>query len=181
VRRSILETIRGFDEPVRVYGEDYDLCARIYAQGFGIEYVPTARVAHHHRTTFSGLARQAFGFGRAHPYLLRRHARRGLWLELPLRSFACNAFPGPVWIDLRSADKKILLVLALSCVVPAALWLLLPYMAWLIVSCARRARSAGHPVHPTSATALAGLLVLKSAALTAGRWWGSVRYGRLCF
>ena len=31
-RRSLLETLQGFDEDVTIYGEDYDLCARLYQQ-----------------------------------------------------------------------------------------------------------------------------------------------------
>lgn len=179
VRKVILDQLRGFDEVVCLYGEDYDLCARIYAQGGAIAYVPEAVVSHHHRTTVRGMVRQAFGFGRSHAYLLRRHAGRGLWLELPRRSFVLPRFPLPVWVDLASADKKVLAVLVVGAWYGPALWILAPLALWLIIGASRRAKRSGVPVR-AAAIGLAGLLLLKSLAMTAGRWWGSVRYGAIC-
>lgn len=181
VRRSLLERLAGFDEELKIYGEDYDLCARLYALGSEIAYVPEAWVAHHHRTTLRSMLRQTFGFGRAHPNLLRRHAGKGLWLDLPQRSVGWDRFPSRAWVDLASADKKVLAILVGGIAYGPALWLLPLYGAWLAVSAARRARQAGVNPSPAAALELAGLLVLKSAAMTAGRWWGSVRYGALCF
>lgn len=179
VRKGVLEKLQGFDEAVCIYGEDYDLCARLYAQGGAIAYVPDAVTSHHHRTTVRGMVRQAFGFGRSHPYLLRRHAGRGLWLDLPRRSFVLPRFPLPVWLDLASADKKVLAVLVVSAWYGPALWLLAPLALWLTIGASRRARRSGMPVRG-AAIGLAGLLLLKSFAMTAGRWWGSVRYGAIC-
>jgi GT2 family glycosyltransferase len=178
-RKNVLEKLQGFDESVCIYGEDYDLCARMYAQGAVIEYVPEAVTCHHHRTTLRGMVRQAFGFGRSHPYLLRRHAYAGLWLDLPRRSFVLPRFPLPVWLDLASADKKVLAVMALGAWYGPALWLMAPLAVWLIIETAQRARRRGTPVK-AAAIGLAGLLVLKSSAMTAGRWWGSVKYKVLC-
>jgi glycosyltransferase involved in cell wall biosynthesis len=178
-RKAVLEKLRGFDETVCLYGEDYDLCARTYAQGAAIAYVPEAVTYHHHRTTVGGVVRQAFGFGRSHPYLLSRHARSGLWLDLPRRSFVLPRFPLPVWLDLASADKKVLAVLALSAWHAAALWLMVPLAMWLVIGASRRARHRGMPVQ-AAAIGLAGLLLLKSFAMTAGRWWGSAQYKVLC-
>ncbi len=178
-RKVVLEKLRGFDETVSIYGEDYDLCARIYAQGGAIAYVPEAVASHHHRTTVCGMVRQAFGFGRSHPYLLRRHAGRGLWLELPRRSFVLPRFPLPVWVDLASADKKVLAVLLVSAWYGPALWLLAPLALWLTMQSYDRARRRGWPVR-AEAIELAGLLLLKSSAMTLGRRWGSVKYGALC-
>jgi GT2 family glycosyltransferase len=180
VRRLLAQDLQGFDESVGIYGEDYDLCARLYARGAEIVYVPEARVAHHHRTTLGGIVRQAFGFGRSHPYLLRRHAPRGLWLDLPRWSFAWSAFPFRAWVDLASADKKVLAILLVGLLYGPALFALPLYAGWLGVAAAGRARGVGAPVSPGAALGLAGLLVLKSAAMTAGRWWGSVKHGALC-
>jgi GT2 family glycosyltransferase len=180
VRRALVEALGGFDESVGIYGEDYDLCARLYARGATIVYVPAARVAHHHRTTLAGMLRQAFGFGRAHPYLLRRHAGRGLWLDLPWRPLVWRRCPIPAWVDLASADKKVLVVLVLGAIFAPILLLLPLYALWLAVAAGRRARELGASVSPQASLGLAGLLVLKSAAMTAGRWWGSIRYGSLC-
>lgn len=179
VRKVVLEKLRGFDEAVCLYGEDYDLCARIYAQGGAVAFVPDAVTHHHHRTTVRGMVRQAFGFGRSHPYLLKRHAGRGLWLDLPWRSVVLPRFPLPAWLDLASADKKVLAVLVLSAWYGPALWLLAPLALWLTIGASRRAQRAGVPV-TGAAIWLAGLLLLKSSAMTLGRWWGSVKYGALC-
>lgn len=180
VRSGLLAQLGGFDEAVGIYGEDYDLCARLYACGAEIVYVPEARVAHRHRTTVAAMLRQAFGFGRSHPYLLRRHAPRGLWVDLPRRPLAWPGSPVRAWLDLAAADKKALALLAVGAAWRPALALLPLYAAWLAVAAARRARRAGAPVSPGAALALAGLLLAKSAAMTAGRWWGSVKYGAVC-
>lgn len=178
-RKSVLEKLQGFDESVCIYGEDYDLCARLYAEGGVIAYVPEAGISHHHRTTVPGMVRQAFGFGRSHPYLLKRHARSGLWLDLPLRSFVLPRFPLPAWLDLASADKKVLAVLVLGAWYGPALWLVAPLAVWLTIEASRRARRGGTSAG-WAAVGLAGLLLVKSSAMTLGRWWGSVRYGALC-
>lgn len=180
VRRALLDELGGFDENVGIYGEDYDLCARLYARGVEIVYVPEAQVAHHHRTLLGGMLRQAFGFGRSHPYLLRRHAAQGLWLDLPWRSIAWRRSPIRAWVDLASADKKVLAILVLGTAWSRLFWLLPLYTGWLAVSAGRRAWGRGIRVSPAAAAGLAGLLLLKSAAMTAGRWWGSVRYGAIC-
>jgi GT2 family glycosyltransferase len=180
VRRSLLDRLTGFDEGLKIYGEDFDLCARLYALGSEIAYVPESRVAHHHRTTLGGMLRQTYGFGRAHPVLLRRHAGNGLWLDLPRRSVHWDGFPLRVWVDLSSADKKVLAILVAGAVYAPLLWFLPLYAVWLARSTARRAQQAGVATSPVAALELAGLLVLKSAAMTVGRWCGSVRYGALC-
>jgi GT2 family glycosyltransferase len=171
VRRRLLEELGGFDESVGIYGEDYDLCARLYARGQEIAYAPTARILHH-RTTLSGMLRQAFGFGRSHPYLLRRHVPAGLWVDLPRRTLRWSTCPLRAWVDLASADKKVLAILVAGSLFRPAFWLLPMYVAWLALATGRRARQAGAPLSPAGALELAGLLVLKSAAMTAGRWRG---------
>lgn len=180
VRRTLLQELNGFDESFLIYGEDYDLCARIYARGALIAYTPAARVSHHHRTTLGGLLRQAFGFGRSHPRLLRRHAARGLWMDLPGWSVTWRGCPVPAWVDLAAADKKVLALLLLGVLYRPALLLLPLYALWLAAATGRRAARAGAAHSPAVAPALGGLLVLKSAAMTAGRWWGSIRYGAVC-
>jgi N-acetylglucosaminyl-diphospho-decaprenol L-rhamnosyltransferase len=46
VRRSVLEQIGGLDEGFFHYGEDVDLCARVWKAGWEVRYVPTAVAAH---------------------------------------------------------------------------------------------------------------------------------------
>ena len=46
VRRSVLEDIGGLDESFFHYSEDVDLCARIWAAGYEVRFVPTASASH---------------------------------------------------------------------------------------------------------------------------------------
>ena len=55
VRRTVLDRLQGFDECVTIYGEDHDLCARLYQAGWRLLYRPEAQVIHHHRTTLRAL------------------------------------------------------------------------------------------------------------------------------
>ncbi len=181
VRCDSFKTLGGFDEEVEIYGEDYDLCARLYEHNAVIVYTPDARVRHHHRTTLRGLLRQAFGFGRSHPYLLRRHACSGLWLDLPGRALSMSRFPIPAWIDLASADKKVMAILIVSAAYGPAILLLPLYLFWLAILTGQHAKSTGTPVCFSKAIGLAGLLLLKSATMTCGRWWGSLKYRACCF
>ncbi|MFI5341328.1 MAG: glycosyltransferase, partial [Candidatus Methylomirabilales bacterium] len=151
VRGRLLEELRGFDEEIGIYGEDYDLCARLYACGLEIAYAPVACVYHHHRTTLMGMVRQAFRFGRSHPLLLRRHTECGLWVDLPRVSFVWCGCPLRAWLDLASADKKALAILLLGAMYTPSLALLLPYLLWLAWTAGRRAREAGTPVSAAAA------------------------------
>jgi hypothetical protein len=126
------------------------------------------------------MLRQAFGFGRSQAWLLRRHARRGLWLDLPRGSVVRPGFPLPVWIDVASPDKKMLALVALG----LAWWPLLPlgplYAGWLWWEVTGRVRARGLDVAWPQRWGLVGCLLAKAAAMTGGRWWGSLRYGRAC-
>jgi len=180
VRHCLLAELDGFDESVGIYGEDYDLCARLYRRGAALVYVPEARVAHYHRTTLSGILRQAFGFGRSHPYLLRRHAASGLWVDLPWCPLTWQRCPVRAWVDLASADKKVLMLIALGMLYQPVLWLVPLYGVWLVLLVGQQARRQGVAVSLGAAVELAGLLWLKSTVMTAGRWWGAVKYGTAC-
>jgi len=180
VRRDLLHRLGGFDESVAIYGEDYDLCARLYATGAAIAYTPAAVVEHQHRVTLRPMLRQAFGFGRSHAWLMRRHVRRGLWLALPRRALVRPAFPLPVWIEGAAPDKKVVALLALGLVWRPLLVLLPLYGAWLWWDIGRRARARGLAVSWLGRWGLVGCLLAKAAALTGGRWWGSLRYGCAC-
>jgi len=180
VRRTLLTRLGGFDESVAIYGEDYDLCARIYAAGAAIVYAPTAVVEHQHRVALRPMLRQAFGFGRSHAWLMRRHVPRGLWLDLPGAGVTSEAFPVPLWLDAGSPDKKALAVLLLG-LAWRPVWLLLPlYAGWLWWDMTRRTRARDLPVSWLGRCGLVGCLLAKAAAMTTGRWWGSLRYGRAC-
>ncbi len=180
VRRALLDRLQGFDENVTIYGEDYDLCARLYQQGVSIVYQPAACVTHHHRTTLRGVLKQAFGFGRGHAYLLHRHRPDGLWLALPRRAIQWRGVPVHGWIDAASPDKKLAGLIGLGLVYRPLLWLIPMYLCWLAYESGTRARQAGAAVSAINALGLAWMLVLKAGAMTAGRWWGSLRYGAFC-
>ncbi len=47
VRREALETVGGFDESFFMYSEELDWCRRIQSAGWGIVYLPDAKVIHH--------------------------------------------------------------------------------------------------------------------------------------
>jgi glycosyltransferase involved in cell wall biosynthesis len=180
VRRDLLlERLGGFDEAVAIYGEDYDLCARLYATGAAIAYAPDAVVEHQHRVALRPMLRQAFGFGRSHAWLMRRHVR-GLWLDLPRAALVRERFPLPVWIDAGSPDKKAAALLALGLLWRPLLALLPLYGAWLWWDMTARTRARGLAVSWLGRWGLVGCLVAKAAAMTSGRWWGSLRYGRAC-
>ena len=181
VRRSLLEELRGFDEDIRIYGEDYDLCARLYQRAAVIVYTPDAKVFHHHRTTLRGMLRQAFGFGRSHPYLLRRPGRGSLWLELPGMSRVLHPRLFTGWLDFASADKKVMAIVLCGAFYWPALLLLPLYSLWLVAWANKRVKALCGEVSSAAAFGLAGLLLCKSFTLTLGRWWGSVKYGALCF
>jgi hypothetical protein len=84
-------------------------------------------------------------------------------------------------VDLAGADKKIVAILAAGWAFTPAFLLLAVYAGWLAALVRRRARAGGAVVRPVAALSVGGLLAAKSAAMTAGRWWGSVKYGACCF
>jgi hypothetical protein len=126
------------------------------------------------------MLRQAFGFGRSHAWLMRRHAPRGLWLTLPRVGLSREWFPLPLWIEAASPDKKAAAVLALGLAWRPLLVLLPLYGVWLWWDMTRRTRARGLAVSWLGRWGLVGCLLAKAAAMTAGRWWGSLRYGRAC-
>ena len=180
VRRELLDRVGGFDESVAIYGEDYDLCARLYAAGAAIVYTADAVVEHQHRVALRPMLRQAFGFGRSHAWLMRRHVPRGLWLDLPRAPLVRERFPVPLWIDAGSPDKKVAALLALGLLWRPLLVLVPLYGAWLWWDVTQRTRARGLAVSWLGRWALVGCLLAKAAAMTSGRWWGSLRYGRAC-
>ncbi|HEX9726725.1 MAG TPA: glycosyltransferase [Vicinamibacteria bacterium] len=179
VRRVLANELGGFDERVVIYGEDYDFCARLYERGVTIAYVPEAAVVHHHRVTVGGMMKQAFGFGRGHAFLFRRHGA-GLWMDLPGRHLDWRSSPVHAWLDFASADKKVLAILIASLLYPPLIGLLAFYALYLVGSTERRARRAQMKASVWTSTKLAWFLILKSASLTAGRWWGSVIHRAPC-
>lgn len=46
VRRDVFNKVKGFDEDYIIYGEETDLCWRIWISGFKIVFLPNARIYH---------------------------------------------------------------------------------------------------------------------------------------
>lgn len=180
IRRERFVALNGFDEHVAIYGEDYDLCARIYAGGGQIVYEPAAIVCHYHRTSLRSLLKQAFGFGRSHAYVIQKHFTRGLWIDLPRHSLAWPGAPVRGWLNLTSADKKLAALLAASAVAPHLVWVAVLYVVWLAWQAWKRATGGRASSSPIASLGLACLLLAKSGAMTAGRWAGSLQYRVWC-
>ncbi len=180
IRRERFVALNGFDEQVAIYGEDYDLCARIYAEGGQIVYEPAAAVWHYHRTSLRALLKQAFGFGRSHAYVIRKHCPRGLWIDLPRRSLVWPESPVRGWLNLTSADKKLAALVAVSALSPRLAWAAVLYVAWLAWQAGRRTTWRHAASSPVASLGLACLLLVKSGAMTAGRWSGSLQYRVWC-
>ena len=182
VSKSAFEQAGGFDPDIGFYGEDHDLCMRIYQTGGRIRSLTNAFVRHIHRNRLRGLVKQSFGFGRAHALMLKRITGGALLVLAPgIRIVKTGlGFPIRLWIDLNQADKKLLLAILL----PLAwfpLALLAPaYIAYLYVSIYRRARDRHVPADPQSILAYVALLLLKSASMTLGRMYGSLKHRVFC-
>ena len=74
-RKSVLEEVGGFDTRCAT-GEDIDLSIRVARAGYELWFEPTAKIAHFHRHTLSGLLKQWFHYGLGHAYLFRKHDPR---------------------------------------------------------------------------------------------------------
>ncbi len=181
VRKSLFDQLGGFNETLRLYGEDTDLCRRIYESGCAIKALTNAVIHHIHRESFAAMTRQARGFGRAHAWALRQTPIGTLVAQAPGLHWRGKA-PAPVrcWLDLNPADKKMALTL-----LPALLWpplwaLPAVYFCYLALTTARRMRARGQALKLADPLLMPALLLAKSAAMTWGRWSGSVENKVFC-
>ncbi len=179
VRRDLFEKLGGFDES-RSFGEDHDLCARIYRSGHCIKYIPSGIVYHVHRSDVISTCRQAFHFGESHPFLLSKHFKRYLLIELGGTSLRATRLPLRAWINLGSADKKVVGIVVLSLLYPPFLALMPAYFAFLFYRAGVMAKRESINLSLKNRLVIPLLLIAKSASMTAGRLWGSVRYRAFC-
>jgi glycosyltransferase involved in cell wall biosynthesis len=179
VKRNLFENLGGFDES-RAYGEDHDLCARIYRSGHCITYAPSAVVSHLHRSDIRSTCRQAFRFGESHPFLLSKHFERYLLIELGDISLRTARLPLRVWVNLSSADKKVAGIVALSMLYPPFLLLMPAYFGFLMYKVGIMARAESIDIRAKKRMVIPLLLIAKSAAMTAGRLWGSFKNRAFC-
>ncbi len=180
VRRAVFEKLGGFDETAEPAG-DYDLCARIYAAGLGIKALTNARVKHLHRTKLRNLIEQSRRFGETHAMLLKRYKPGVCLIEMPFVRSVRVERPGcRVWLEFHQADKKLTGTIIAGFIWPPLFLLSLAYFAYLSLSIYRQGARMHIPVKIMEAPVLAGLLLLKSAAMTSGRLYGSLRHRVIC-
>jgi len=173
MKRHTFETIQGFDETLTVSGEDMDLCARLYAYGGCVFYSPQLMVRHIHISGVAPMMKKMAQYGQAHAFLLEKYGHQGVHLDLPWlgsKHFEASFF---FWCNMVSAEKKTLLLLLVSICNPWLLILLPGYFLWLAQGLRKRASRLNVNCGWGEAVLLAGLLILKSAAMTWGRIQGS--------
>jgi len=180
VRKSRFDGIGGFNEALHISGEDHDLCRRLYEQGGTIRTLTDAVVYPIHRDCLTAMMRQAKGFGRAHALRLRSTDRGVIIIQAPGLNIKQPHSVLRLWIDLNPADKKLLLAL-----LPGFLWpplfLLVPlYLGYLAVLIARRMTQRGLQPAMHDLVVMPWLMLLKSGAMTWGRWCGSVQQKVVC-
>ena len=188
VRKDVFERIDGFDENINIFGEDHDLCARIYKAGYKIKTVPNAVIYHIHRGDLRGLAKQSFHFGIAHSVLLKKHFPKGLFIELPWFTFAkedgfallTTSFGVPIWINLNSFDKKIFVICLAGCLIPSILILIPFYFLYQMFNIKRRAKRLDMTLSISELFVISGLLFIKSLFMTIGRIYGSFKKIVIC-
>lgn len=180
VRKDIFQQIGGFDESLQIYGEDHDLCLRIYMAGYGIKCLTDAIVQHVHRSTLTGMLKQAYSFGKVHPWMLGKLPSGVILVQGPGLDYQRWGGRYKVWIDLNQADKKMLMAL-MAGLLWWPLWVLpLAYFFYLNISVMLRSRRFKTSLAPWEAPATALLLILKSAAMTWARLTGSLRHRVIC-
>ncbi len=180
VRKNLLERLQGFDASMGTYGEDFDLCARIYQAGFYIQYTTGAAVFHEHRNTLKSTWKQSFGFGYGHSILLKKYFERMVLVELPRYSYSSQKWPLRMWLNLSSADKKTILLTIMAFIFWPCWILLLFYLLLLIKDMDDRAHQTDMKIFFFEKGILALLLVYKSLAMTTGRIAGSVTCRVIC-
>jgi cellulose synthase/poly-beta-1,6-N-acetylglucosamine synthase-like glycosyltransferase len=181
VHHSIIEKIGMFDENIKYWSDDYDLCARIYKSGYKINYVSDALIYHHHRSNLKGLWKQAFRFGGSHSVLLSRHFTKMFILELPGFTFQNEHVPLKAWIDFASLDKKITIGLVLSFFYPVFLFILIAYLVYLIPYFYRKTKESNLRISFYELLGFIFLMFLKSFSMTLGRAKGSFQEKVICF
>lgn len=183
LRRSWFERLGGFDEAINYkgvgIGEDHDILARLYRSGGRLLAIPGGTVVHWHRSTLRGVMRQGFLFGLAHALMTHTHGRRGILVSVGGRELRLPA-PGRGWVDLDGLDKKLCCLLVGAAVCHPLAIVLVGYLVFQAQKMAGRLRRSGVAPRWWQGWSLVCLMVLKSAAMSAGRMRGAVRNRVLC-
>lgn len=180
VRKDIFNQIGAFDESIQIYGEDHDLCMRIYMAGYGIKCLTNAIVQHVHRSALIDMMEQAYSFGKVHSWLLGKLHSGVILVQGPFRDYQRWGGFCKVWIDLNQADKKLLITLIVGLLWWPLLFLPLAYFFYLNISVLFRSRRLKTNLKLLELPVMVLLLLLKSAAMTCGRLAGSVRSKVIC-
>lgn len=180
VRKDVFEQIDGFDDSLGVFGEDYDLCARIYRAGYSIQYTPEALTRHKHRANLKATWKQAALYGFDHAVLLDKHFDRLVIIDLPRYTYISKRWPLRMWLNLTSADKKVLAISIISILFPPFILVLAAYFLYLLTDMGKRLTQNGVTACFREKCLLVLLLWVKSFAMTTGRVRGSIRYNVLC-
>jgi glycosyltransferase involved in cell wall biosynthesis len=180
VKRDIFSLVGGFNESL-MYGEDHELCYKIYESGCKIKVVKDAVVEHIHRKSLGAFLKQSFWFGTAHPYDLRYLSQGRIIFMSPFLNINKVKAGRYIWIDLNQADKKLLGVIILGLLWWPFYSLALIYFLYLCSFIYKKAWEKNIKANIIELPPLAFLLFLKSAALTMGRIIGSFRNRVLCF
>ena len=79
VRREALDEVGLFDEAFFMYSEETDLCARLRAAGWRIEYFPEVTVVHHQPWSVSGVPERRINemWRGRHRYWRKHHSASG--------------------------------------------------------------------------------------------------------
>jgi hypothetical protein len=169
IGRALFDRLGGFDERIPIPGEDYDLCARLYQAGEQVLFDPALIVRHIHGGSLRSMWRRVKAYGHAHGHLYATYGQPGWYLEGPGGHRIHLRGPGRLWINLASAEKKLLALLLPGLFWPPLLVLPVLYLVLLGRNLRRRAARLGTTVGWREGIGLGALLVVKSAAMTAGR------------
>lgn len=179
VRRELFISIGGFDETLK-YGEDRELCAKIYRAGYKIKAIKNAVIEHIHRKDMGAFLKQSFGFGTAHPYELR-HLSSGRFIFVS-PFLKCNRVAKGiyVWLDFNQADKKFIGFILLGFIWWPLSILGFGYFFYMCSFVNKKAKQKDIKAGLVELPFLVLLLILKSLCLTAGRISHSLKYRVIC-
>jgi glycosyltransferase involved in cell wall biosynthesis len=180
VRKELFALVGGFNEALR-YGEDHELCYKIYDADYKIKAVKDAVVEHIHRKNMNAFLKQSFRFGTSHPYELRNLSGGRIIFMSPFLKIN-KAKPGIfIWIDLNQADKKFLALIILGVIWWPLFALCFAYSIYLCIFISKRLRYKKITGSIWELPLLLLLLSVKSLSLTAGRISHGFKHRVLCF
>jgi cellulose synthase/poly-beta-1,6-N-acetylglucosamine synthase-like glycosyltransferase len=165
-RREAFLSLRGFDESFPSASvEDQEFSFRMADRGYRMRFVPDARVGHHHATTLRQYARKKFRIAYYKSYLLVRH---------PSRAKGDTHTPPTLVFQIPLTY----MLLAAVCAVPfwGPAWPLIAFVALVDVSCMVGTLSVCRRQDPALVLFVPLLLAIRSLALGAGLFLGTIRF-----